>query len=221
MTFSRIALLAALAVAFAPAAASAQQVQLRMQNGRVSLDVRSVPIVQVLKEWARVGDVKIVNAEKVPGPPVTLQLSDVPEREALEILLRGAAGYMLGVRAPGATGASAYDRILILATSGTAPRNPPPPTAAQPMPRYVPTQSDNDGAPDPATAVGGVRRFPPPAIRPVVGMPPSDPPPDAGTPSAATPATPANPFGVPAGSGLPGAITPLPAPQPQQAPTRR
>jgi hypothetical protein len=216
-------ILVAVAVLVVPASVSAQQVQLRMESGRVSLDVRNVPVVQILREWARIGGVNIVNAEKVVASPVTLQLVDVPEREALNILLRGVAGYMLGVRTSAAKGASQYDRILILPTS-SAPRNPPPVVAAASQPpRFIPPQSDNgqDSGPDPT--VGGIRRIAPPIIRPLVPATSSaETPQDEGpTPSAATPPTSANPFGMPTGSGLPGAITPPAGQQPQQAPTRR
>src|SRR5262245_58114906 len=101
------------AALLAPAAASAQQVTIQIQDGRVTLAAQNAPVRQILNEWARVGGVKIVNAEKVLGPPMTLQLSDVPERQALETLLRGVSGYLLGVRAPGTIGRSTFDRILI------------------------------------------------------------------------------------------------------------
>ena len=214
MNFLRI--LVASAVLAAPSAASAQQVKLQLQHGHVSLDVRSVPVGQILAEWARVGSVKIVNGEKVQGPPVTLQLTDVPERQALDLLLRGVAAYMLGVRAPGAAGASAYDRILILATS-SVPRNPAPaPVTAQQVPRAIQADTPSDAFPDPVTGPGGaVRRFAPPVIRPPA-IPPAAPPEaqDGATPPPTPVAvTPANPFGLPMGSGLPGTITPPTSPQ--------
>jgi hypothetical protein len=47
-----------------------------------------------------------------------LKLVSVPERQALDIILRNAAGYMAAPRLASATpGASDYDRILILPTS--------------------------------------------------------------------------------------------------------
>ena len=71
----------------------------------------------------------------MPGAPVTLQLTDVPERQALDIVLRGAAGYMVLARDTATPGASAFDKILVLADNVTCsrgtrrPRNPrrPPP----------------------------------------------------------------------------------------------
>jgi hypothetical protein len=116
------AILAAIvAVALLPARADAQNMKLQIQDGRVTLDAQNVPVRQILAEWARVGGAKIVNGEKVAGAPLTLQLQAMPEREALDIILRGVSGYMLAARQEG-SGVSAFDRIMILPTS-SAPRN--------------------------------------------------------------------------------------------------
>ena len=114
--------------------AIAQQMKLEIHDGRVSLDVQNVPVRQILAEWARVGGSRVVNGDKVGGAPVTLQFNGIPERQALDILLRTVSGYMLAARQPGSVGASAFDRILILPTS-TGPRSnqPPPATAANPF----------------------------------------------------------------------------------------
>ena len=106
----------------------AQQLTLTMQDGLVTLDASNVPIRQVLTESARVGDVTIVNGDKVVGPAVTLTMPGVSERQALDALLRGASGYMLAARPASKAGLSAYDRILILPTS----RTPPPVARAVP-----------------------------------------------------------------------------------------
>src|SRR5262245_46485162 len=109
--------------------ADAQQMTLHIREGLVTLDARNVSPRQVLAEWARVGGATIVNGDKVAGPALTLQLTDTPERQALDIILRNVSGYMLAARQPGSPGASRFDRILILPTS-VAPRNPPPPQQA-------------------------------------------------------------------------------------------
>ena len=137
------ALLAALvALAFLPARADAQQMNLQIENGRVTLHAQNVPVRQILAEWARVGGATVVNGEKVVGAPVTLQLEAVPERQALDIILRGVSGYMLAARQTG-TGVSEFDRILILATS-SAPRggSAPAPTAFSPASRRVPVMAE-------------------------------------------------------------------------------
>jgi hypothetical protein len=130
------ALLAAFAVLLIlPARADAQQMTLQIQNGIVTLDAQNVSIRQILAEWARIGGARIVNGEKVMGGPVTLQLNGVPERQALDTILRGVSGYMLASRQAGSVGASAFDRILILPTSA-APRT----TTAPGNPGFVPRQ---------------------------------------------------------------------------------
>ncbi|HZB25430.1 MAG TPA: hypothetical protein VE379_04830, partial [Vicinamibacterales bacterium] len=92
--------LAAAAVALVAGAspAVAQDLKLSMANGRVTLVAQDVPVRQILAEWARIGGTRIVNAEKLVGPPVTLQLIDYPEGRALDVLLRDAAGYMAAPR---------------------------------------------------------------------------------------------------------------------------
>lgn len=127
---TRLPIVAALFLAAAtPAVAQqvpAQPVTLSMRNGLVTLNATNVPVRQILAEWARVGRVAVINGEKVAGTPVTLQLAGVPERQALDILLRGAAGYLASAR-PGTPDPSQalFDKVVILATS-VAPAAPPP-----------------------------------------------------------------------------------------------
>lgn len=106
-----------------------QGVRLQFNGGQVTLSVQNAPIRTILAEWARLGGVTIVNGDRVAGAPVTLELAGVSERQALDIVLRNVAGYMLAPRPATSRGASAYDRIVILPTS-VAPRNPPPPANA-------------------------------------------------------------------------------------------
>jgi len=124
--------------------ASAQQLKLVFNDGLVSLDATSVPVRTILVEWAKLGGTKVIGGERVTGSPLTLKLENVPESQALEIVLRSVAGYMVAPRSATATpGASIYDRILVLATS------------AAPTPAARPTPSQG-GAP------GANNRFVPP-----------------------------------------------------------
>ena len=126
LLISTFALLVAVAL---PAEA---QFTLQISDGRVTLDANNVPARQILAEWARIGDTKIVGADKITGAPLTLKLVDMPEKQALDIILRNVAGFMAAPRLASATpGASAYDRILIMATS-SAPA-PPPANASRGM----------------------------------------------------------------------------------------
>jgi uncharacterized protein YqeY len=83
----------------------------------VSLSAKNATVGQILAEWARVGQTKIVNAERVSGGPMTLELTNVPEAEAIEILLRSAGGFLLAPRQVETANASRFDRILILPPS--------------------------------------------------------------------------------------------------------
>jgi len=156
--------------------AAAQSLKLTMANGRVTLIAQDVPIRQILAEWARVGDTRIVNGDKLVGAPLTLQLVDCPEGRALDLLLREAAGYMAAPRAANQPGVSVYDRIMILPTSRppavTATATPPPfnRNLMMPQPMPVPVEDNEDREPGDQGAV------PPPGVvpqgMPVPGQPP-------------------------------------------------
>lgn len=126
--------------------ASAQQIKLAFNDGLVSLDATAVPIRQILNEWAKLGGTKVIGSERVTGAPLTLKLVDVPESQALEIILRSVAGYMAAPRHAG-VGASRYDRILVMATSAA----PATPASAVQRP------------PQPNPAFNGTQRFVPPS----------------------------------------------------------
>ena len=127
---ARLVLAATLLIG-ATAVDAQQRLTLHFRDARVTLDVQNVPVQQILAEWTRIGGTRIINGEKVGGAAISLQLTDVPERQALDILLRSVSGYMLAMRQPGAAGVSSVDRVLILPTSVT-PRDPPAAAQARP-----------------------------------------------------------------------------------------
>ncbi len=100
--------------------AHAGDVKLQVKNGRVTLQARDATVREILAEWARVGKVTVVNAEKVMGAPLTLDLQDVPEAQALNVVLRSVSGYMAAARLEPASTASIYDRIVVMAAPRTA-----------------------------------------------------------------------------------------------------
>ena len=114
---ARVLLAAALTVvSVLPAAA--QSVSLTLRDGRVTLITQNATPAAILAEWARLGQVKVVDAERVPGSPLTLRLENVPEREALDIVLRSAAGYIAAPRSQAVAGnVSRFDRVIVMATS--------------------------------------------------------------------------------------------------------
>ena len=229
----KTAIIGAAALLFAVSTASAD-VQLTMQNGRVSLVARDATVRQILTEWARVGHTKIVNVERIPGGPVTLELSNMPEAQALEILLRTLSGYITAPRPVEAANLSRFDRIIIptLASARPPVSSAPAPVFQQGGPQFnaPPQQPADDDAEDdrpaPPVAVPGMQRGPvfntfpqPQVVNPQnpQGAPMAQP----GAPQTAPPAapisspTPVAPYG---GVSVPGMVAPPPPAPPGQQP---
>ncbi len=66
--------------------------RVEFRDGFVTIDAKNVTVRQILAEWARLGGTRVVNGDRVAGAPVTLHLVNVPERQALEVLLRSVSG---------------------------------------------------------------------------------------------------------------------------------
>jgi len=124
------------------------EVRVTMDNGKVTLKATNATVREILAEWAKVGHARIINGERVTGSPMTIELTNVPEGQALDIILRSVAGYMAAPRAAAEPNTSLFDRIMILPTS-TAPRVTPSapapsiPTFAPPPP-FVTTDDSDD-----------------------------------------------------------------------------
>lgn len=132
--------------------ASAEPLSIAFDNGRVTLKASDVPLRQILQEWARLGQTRVVGLEKLAGAPVTIELTAVPERHALEVLLRSIAGYVAAPRlAAAAPTASTFDRLLLLPTSVAAPA--PARAAARPAAFAPPPQPQ--AFPDPIQLANG------------------------------------------------------------------
>jgi hypothetical protein len=118
-----------------------------MQDGRVSIVAKDATVRQILTEWARVGQTKIVNVERIPGGPMTLEMTNVPEQQALDLLLRSVSGFMAAPRAQTAANLSQFDRIVVMPT----PAAPRPAMSAQPVsptptfmqPQFTPPVDDD------------------------------------------------------------------------------
>lgn len=224
----RVALLiAALAL---PLPASAGQLVLSFKDGRVTLKATEVSLRQVLNEWARLGQTRIVGLEKLTGSPLTLELTDVPEKQALEILLRTLAGYVAAPRAGVGTAAmSRFDRLVLLPTSvaSAAPLGGPRPAAFAPTPPTPfpdPIQlaneepESNDSPNPPGVPIFNPNEPPNPALMPAGQsgpMPGQFRPPTADDPNAQAPSSAPAPVGsAPLVTTKPGVI-PLPQPPPR------
>jgi hypothetical protein len=211
--------------------AAAGELKLSIANGRATLIATDVPVRQILAEWARIGETKVVNGDRVVGPNLTLQLVDRPEREVLDAVLRTAAGYVAAPRSAGDARLSVYDRILILPTSQAPAFNPAAastptfvqPARPMPMPVPVPVQEDDDPVDQQPNVVPPGMPLPPgaqqvPQTQPAPGAPQTLPrpgmlpPPQPGTPNPYAPApytpTPNSPMVRPPGAPLPPGVKP-------------
>jgi len=211
-------------IAAAGSAAAQAPLSLQIRDGQVTLKAQNVPLRTILSEWARIGGTNVVGADRVGGAPVTLELTGVPERQALEVLLRNVSGYMLAMRPADVPGVSAYNRILIMPPS-TAPRALPqqPVGIAPRQPQANVAGADDDQQADGVPDVPAIRPGPPVRMPIVTGQnvptPAPLPVPETTLPvSPVAPGpvvTPNNPFGVPVGSSSqPGVVTPVPQQQP-------
>lgn len=156
-----------MAIAIAPPA-----VHVTFADGRVSLTAVDATAAQILAEWSRVGGTRIVNADRIAGPPLRLELTGVLEMDALAILLRATGGFIAAGRepdrSPGAAQLSSVEQITVLPVSSPLPAQPasiavpetvpPGPQAAPPIfdasgaqrvigPDGQPVPDDQDGAP--------------------------------------------------------------------------
>jgi hypothetical protein len=207
-----------------PAAPADAEVRLTIQDGQVSLTATNATAREILAEWARVGRTTIVNGERVPGGPLTLELANVTEEHALQVILRSASGYVAAPRPTVEANASRFDRILVMPistpTAAAAPAAAFRPPAAQAPQRFpvnppfpFPQQLEDDTAeendiPDsgetPGLEAPGqpiFTTFPRPQVAPAQAAPP---PPFPGRGAAP----------MPEGVSVPGMIVPAPPPQP-------
>jgi hypothetical protein len=216
----------AIVMSLLTASVSSADVQLQLRDGRVSIVAKDATVRQILTEWARVGQTKVVNVERIPGGPLTLELNNIPEAQALDMLLRSVSGYMAAPRATAVANLSVFDRIIVMPTVA-APR--PAAAAASPgptlqQPQFTPAAAppDDDADDTPAARV----QMPQPPRPPVFN---AFPPPQVGGPGAAAGATNVQGGGQPAaqpppaypntptapngGVAVPGMVVPAP-PQP-------
>lgn len=216
-------IVAALLILLGASSASAQVLSLEFHDGRVRLIAENVPVSRILSEWARLGGTRIVNGERVPGAPVTLQIVDVPERQALETILRSAAGYMVLARQTATpAGASSFDKILVLPTTSRAPAaaavpSPPPPqfqNRLEPEPEPDVEIDDPQGSPE-APPRGAFPRGRLPGVN--VPAPSEGPDDDEPGQEAPPPPAPGNPFGVVPGGSRPGTVNTPPSRNPNEA----
>jgi hypothetical protein len=234
MSIARTAVAGIFLLACTVHASAQSDVTVRFEDGQVTLSARNAPLRTILAEWSRVGGSRIVNAERIAGQPLTLELTNMSERDALNVLLRSVSGYIVAPRAETIAGRSSFDRIFILPTS--APVRAAPAVTATTPPAMNPVVFV-PGAPDGAAeGPDGLPRTAPiqqnsqqvqqqlreaaeraAALRDATEA--ADP---VDEPAAPGPgATPASPFGGVQGSTRPGEISPVPQQQTQPGAPRR
>jgi hypothetical protein len=196
-------------------AAGAGEVRVSFANGLVTVIATEASPRQILGEWAKLGQVRITNLERLTGGPVTIQITSIPEAQALETLLRGTAGYVAAPRAGAGEMASLsrYDRILLMpgVAPAVVPAAPAPTTVNRGRAVALPSfdaQDDDDPETQPRampTTVGMPQRFGSGGAVP--GRPaPMRPPVTDPNPNPNGLANPVKPPAVP--PGTPGAATP-------------
>ena len=236
--FTMKAVLFGLATLLVAASTASADVRMTMQDGRVSIVAKDATVRQILTEWARIGQTKIVNVERIPGGPITIELTNVTESQALDVLLRALSGYITARRPVDGANLSQFDRIIImptLASARPAPSSALPPPVFQQAPQFNQQPVSGDDEPDdqrpPPTVQAPMNRGPvfntfpqPQVVNPQTGAPvafPGQQPQAAGgvPQQGAAPQPPVNtsapsaPFG---GVAVPGMVAPVP-PQPGQA----
>jgi hypothetical protein len=213
-------------VLLASAGSAHADVQLSIQNGQVSLTATNATVREILAAWARIGQTRIVNGDRIPGGPISIQLTGVTEEQALEVILRSAAGYVTAPRPVEVANASRYDRILVMpTTTPTRAAAPPPPSFPQPQlnqfpqpPQFPPQQFPqqppviDDDVDDPQPAANVVLPGPRGPIFNSFPQPQAFPQPMAAPPPGTVRPAPGQ---MPIGVAVPGMVVPAPA-QPGQ-----
>ena len=233
-----------LALALSASPSRAAGVKLVIQGGKVTLDAQDATVHQILTEWSRVGKTRIVNLEGVNTGPLTITLEDVPEKMALDTILRSVPGYLAAPRAVYTADASLYDRILIMPTTTTvAARTQTPATSTPaPFPPYSPNVTQlraapvltpgvlpepdvlqSDDAAIAAAAAAGLITAPTPSPSAqtvpsgTLRAPSFD---QTGTQPPAQAPMPTNPWNVPVGTSQPSVAPPTPPQATAQPPSR-
>lgn len=145
-------LVAACCAAFVPPVSA--DVLVKFANGRVTVVARDATVREILAEWSRVGGSTFVDADKIPSNErLTIRLENQHELDAIDVLLRSVAGYMVSPAEGPATSVSTVSRVFILPTSTPAPYVAPPSVAATASPEEgaparltsAPVRPDDDG----------------------------------------------------------------------------
>lgn len=169
-----IAVLLAAAFTAALAAPASAEVRVTFVDGRVTIVATDATIPEILAEWARVGGSTFVDADEIPARErLTIQLENRLELDALDVLLRSVAGYMVAPIDPDPSAASRIAHVFILPTSTPGPYTPPPPVQFESV-AYTEapaTLSSRPPQPDGDTAAPAAAEPQPADVVPAPGQP--------------------------------------------------
>jgi hypothetical protein len=172
--------------------ALAGPVSLTIRGGSVTLVSQNATVRQILAEWSRVGRTTIVNLDRIPGGPVSIELYNVTEAQALTVVLRGLGGFVAAPRASFDPQVSQFDRIVVMPVLATAaiplavaPRRMPPQASPRPQPGDWPDDTMRRRPSDPDAGEGEQEGEANLADR-AAGAPPEGGPPGSATPPSST-----------------------------------
>ena len=151
MRVGAVLLVAVFCAAFAPPVSA--DVRVSFANGRVTVIAENATVREILQEWARVGGSTFVDADKIPAlERLTIRLENQTELDAIDVLLRSVAGYMVTPADADSTVVSSVARVFILPTSKPVAYIPPPDAdieagddAAPARVTVMPPRPDDDG----------------------------------------------------------------------------
>jgi len=166
-----------------------RQLELKFNNGLVTLKAQNVTVRDILTEWAKQCECQVIGAEKITNATLTVPVQYVnqPEAVLMKSLLNpgtgpGAVsgGYVFVPRNPGETGASAYQSIRIAAVShptavsnGFQPTSPvaaPLVTNDDELPPVTNIPLQDPSKPQPPAQSPQVAPIVPPSVMPTTGV---------------------------------------------------
>jgi preprotein translocase subunit SecG len=116
-------------------------VRLSLNQGEVNLLARQATLQEILDEWTKVAGTTFVALDQLPSEQIDVDLRGVSEREALDLLLRWASGYVIAPRAAGAPIQSQFGSVVIVGKSSAPGR-----TVVASRPPVGPTQTASEAA---------------------------------------------------------------------------
>lgn len=126
-------ILSALCTVLLSAPAAAQEFELSVERGLVTVRANDARLDDLLRRWSEITGLAVVSKGDISGIRLTLELSSVPERQALDLILRGVAGYVIGELRDPSTGLGAIATLIVVG-QGTTPGQVAPTFLRQPGP---------------------------------------------------------------------------------------